>query len=361
MKNACFFVYIFPLLFTLALFTACNGQEKVREKGREKILLSKTPTNFSDTAVNPQISAYIRHIFQDKNGHLWFGTNGDGIAHHDGDSLYYFSNAEGFDGQQITGIIADQEENIWFATDRGVVKYDWSTNKEGGKRFINYSDQQYFGGQRFWSIYADSKNNIWAGSVRGIFRFDGLNWEPFELPYPAELKGEFLTEGTSCSIFEDSRGDMWFSTRGYGVFKYDGNNFSRYTEKEGLASNDVAGILEDRSGNFWFGTMFGGLSFFNGTRFVNYTQLNSSIGNNEVCAIYEDKAGNIWFSSEGFGIYRYDGKSFTNFFEKEGLGVRAVQAILEDNEGQLWVGGGGGLYRFDGHSFINVTKNGPWK
>ncbi|MEL6142708.1 MAG: two-component regulator propeller domain-containing protein, partial [Bacteroidota bacterium] len=83
--------------------------------------------------------------------------------------------------------------------------------------------------------------------------------------------------------------------------------------------------------------------------------------NNEVCAIYEDKQGNIWLSSEGFGVYRYDGTSFKNYGQQEGLGVGAVQAILEDREGRLWVGGGGGLYRYEGDVFINVTRDGPWK
>lgn len=376
MKKAYFFVQIFPLLFILIFFTACSGQEKSQEKAREKIQLSKASPTFSGIPSHPQISAYIRHIFQDKNGNFWFGTNGDGVVHYDGNSLYYFSNAQGFDGHQITGITEDNEKNIWFSTNQGIVKYDWSTNKKGGKRFTNYSDPKYFGGQRFWSIYTDSKNNIWAGSVRGIFRFNGINWVPFELPYPEELIGEFLTDGTSCSILEDSAGNLWFGTRGFGVFKYDlsaeeegGNKFTQYTKKDGLADNEVFGICEDRNGNIWFGTSYGGLSFFNGVHFVNYTQFNSNIGNNEICIIYKDKAGNIWFSSEGFGVYRFDpsdllrtdSKSFTNFSEKQGLGVKAVQSIFEDKEGRFWVGGGDGLYQYDGKSFFNVTKNGPWK
>ena len=356
MKKADFYPYIYPFLFTLTIFISCSGQERSSEENQP----TKKSSVVSDTPSNPQIAEYIRHIFQDKKGNLWFGTGGYGIAHYDGDSISYFSNAQGFDGQQITGITEDPEKNIWFATDQGVVKYDWSSNKEGGKRFTNYSNLQYFGGQRFWSIFADSKNNIWAGAVAGIFRFDGVNWTPFELPYPEEVTtGEFITKGTTWSISEDRAGNMWFSANGYGAFKYDGQSFTQYTEKDGLTDNSVDHILEDRNGYIWFGTRHGGLSRFDGERFINYTQ-NDSIGNNEVCAIYEDKAGNIWFSSEGYGVYRYSGGSFTNFGLKQGLGVKAVQTIFEDKEGRFWVGGGGGLYRYDGKSFFNVTKNGPW-
>ncbi|MCB0838425.1 MAG: hypothetical protein KDE26_14410 [Bacteroidetes bacterium] len=367
MKKSYLLTLICPLFFTMPFFTSCSGQEK-SNVSKDYQPAYKIPST-SDAQPDPdlQIAEYIRHIFQDKNGNLWFGTNGYGVAHYNGENVSYFSNAQGFHGQQITGITEDPEKNIWFTTDQGVVKYDWSVDSEGKKRFINYPGQQYFGGQRFWSIFADSKGYIWAGAVSGIFRFDGQDWAPFTLPYPEEIKGEFITTGTTWSITEDRAGNMWFSTNGYGVFKYDGQSFTQYSKEDGLTDNNVDVILEDSKGNIWFGTRFGGVSRYDGKTFTNYTE-NDSIGNNEVCEIYEDKAGNIWLSSEGFGVYRYDpsaagkgSRSFTNYSQEQGLGVRAVQTIFEDKEGRLWVGGGGGLYQYDGQSFFNVTKNGPWE
>ena len=343
------------LLLSIVFIFTCSSQDK-------PILSEKSNTSPVEIPkTEPQIAEYIRHIFQDKNGNFWFGTNGYGVAYFNGDSLTYFSNAQGFNGQQITGIAEDPEKNIWFATDQGVVKYDWTSDEDDRKRFTNYTDQQYFGGQHFWSVLADSKSNVWAGSATGIFRFDGKKWASFELPYPDEVAGEFITRGTTWGITEDRAGNIWFTTNGFGAFKYDGKAFNQYTKKDGLTDDSIDQILEDRNGNIWFGTRYGGLSRFDGEHFVNFTQRNSIIGNDEVCAIFEDKAGNIWFSSEGYGVYRYDGASFTNFFKKQGLEVRAVQTIFEDKKSRLWVGGGGGLYRLEGETFINVTKNGPWK
>ena len=342
------------LLFSIIFILTCSGQDRpnVFETSTAKVGINKI--------TEPQIAQYIRQIYQDKNGNFWYGTNSYGVAHFNGDSIAYFSIAEGFGGHQITGIAEDTDKNIWFSTDQGIVKYDWSINEDGRKQFTNYDKQIYFQDQHLWCVFVDRKGTIWAGSEKGVFHFDGINWVPFKLPYPEEILGQFVTDGTTFSITEDRVGNLWFSTHAYGAFKYDGQSFTQYTEKDGLTNNSIDQIFEDSKGNIWFGTRFGGLSRFDGEQFENFTQRNSIIGTNEIHVIYEDKAGNIWFSSKGYGIYRYDGQSFTNFYKEQGLHVRAVQTIFEDREGRFWAGGGGGLYRYDGQSFINVTKNGPW-
>lgn len=351
-------VHKLSLLLTLLLIiiTSCKGQGEfkhithpLKEKQTELVSIPKV-----------QVAQYVRNIFQDKNGDLWFGTNGLGVVNFNGKKLTYYSIDQGFQGYQITGIAEDSDRNLWFSTDQGIVKYEFDQTEEGNKKFINYTDTSYFQSQRFWSVYADSEGRIWVGAERGIYRLDGDKWSPFSLPYPKQVTGEFITAATTWSITEDSKGNMWFSTNGFGAFEYDGNSFVLYSEEDGLTDNHVDQILEDSKGNIWFGTRWRGLSKFDGNSFENFSQRDGVIGNDEVCVIYEDKKGDIWFSSEGFGVYKYDGENLTNYSEDQGLKVRAVQCIYEDRQGRFWVGGGGGLYRMEGNRFINVTASGPW-
>lgn len=355
MKHSTPSFLLIPIFLFTVLLNACSGQEEAQARAQPTIT---TPTKTEPTAP-PQIAEYIRHIYQDKNGGFWFGTNGYGAAHYTGDSIVYFSPKEGFNGLQITGITEDNDKNIWFATDSGIVKYDWSENAAGEKQFTNYFNQYLLGNKRFWSIFADSKNNIWAGSVNGIFKFDGDKWTPFPLPSPDADKADFISKSTTWGITEDQEGNIWFSTNGFGAFKYHGDAFTQYTKRDGLTDDRVDDILAASNGDMWFGTRYGGVSRYDGKTFTNYTAQNT-IGDNEVCSVFEDREGNIWFSSEGFGVYRYDGKSFTNFGEDQGLGVRAVQTIFQDTDDRIWVGGGGGLYRFDGTAFFQVMADGPW-
>jgi ligand-binding sensor domain-containing protein len=346
-----YFFCCFLLLISLSTKT-CTQQEQI-QIAPEPILEQVD----SIVGADLPIADYIRNLYQDKNGHFWMGTNGYGVAHYNGETVDYYSNAQGFNGQQITGIAEDLDQNIWFSTDQGVVKYEWKKNSKEKKQFVNYS---YFGGKRFWSICADSRGAIWAGSEKGIYRYDGHLWLPFDLPYPEDISGDFITSATAWSIMEDSQGRMWFSTNGYGVYVWDGQDFVQYDKEDGLTDNSVDVILEDSNGHIWIGTRYGGVSRFNGKTFTNYNQQNGSIGNDEVCALYEDSKANVWLSSEGYGVYRYDRITFANYGEADGLDVRAVQTIFEDRDGRIWAGGGGGLFRLQGDRFIEVTTAGPW-
>ena len=72
-----------------------------------------------------------------------------------------------------------------------------------------------------------------------------------------------------------------------------------------------------------------------------------------------DKKGNIWFvSNNDFGgLYLYNGETFTHFTTKNGLSGNGVSGILEDKDGNLWIGTSNtGLCRYDGKNFSSFSE-----
>lgn len=304
-----------------------------------------------------QIAEYVRRIFQDRKGNLWFGTNAYGVCRYDRDTLRYFSNYDGLAGYQVTGILEDQKGNMWFSTNGGVSMYD-------GNIFTNYTEKNGLSSNSVWSIFEDSHGTIWAGTVKGLCKLnptEETTFTGFAIPKAdvADTMPRFSTSLVS-SIMEDKSGNLYFGTDGAGVCKYDGTSFSHLTTKDGLCGNNVVSMLQDKNGDLWFSSHFGGLSKYDGQSFTTFNVKNGAIGDDEVWTMHEDRAGNIWFSSEGFGVYRFDGERITNFGIDEGLPIRAVQSIFEDKQGLMWIGGGNGLYQFYENRFTQVTRKGPW-
>ena len=310
-------------------------------------------TPIPEPSIDEQISQFVRRIFQDNSGNLWFGTNGDGVIRYDGDSLEYFSINEGFGGVAVRGIVDDTDGNIWFGTEGGLTKYD-------GESFINFTEKNGLISNDVWSLVIDSKGTIWIGTLRGVCRFDGKVFTPFAIPAAGPDYNRGVTSAKIVhSIMEDSKGNMWFGTNA-GAYIYDGISLTNISEKNGLCNNAVNDILEDKNGNIWFATHYNGVCFWDGKSFTRMATKERDSGT-EVWSLYEDESGQIWFPIENFGVYRYNEKSLTNFDKVDGLASGAIQCIFEDKEGKLWLGGWMGLFRYDGKSFFRVTKNGPWK
>jgi ligand-binding sensor domain-containing protein/serine phosphatase RsbU (regulator of sigma subunit) len=279
----------------------------------------------------------------DKQGNLWFGTEGGGLSRYDGKSFTNYTSVQGLANSKVLSIIEDKNGNIWVGTDGGgVSRYD-------GTHFTNYQAPQGPATNNVRSITEDRHGDIWFGTNGGgVTRYDGKQFVTYTISQG--LAGNIVN-----SIAQDKYGDIWFGTEGGGVSRYNGSSFVNYTTIQGLASNDILCITEDKNGNIWFGTNGAGVSCFSGKMFSNYTTA-EGLANNVVNSITEDKKGNIWFGTNGDGVSRYDGISFTNYTTAQGLANNVVNSITEDKSGNIWFGTyGGGLSRYDGKAFTNYT------
>ena len=122
----------------------------------------------------PQISAFVREIFQDRSGDFWFGTNGDGICRHDAESLTFFGPDEGFGGSAVRGMHEDRNGDLWFGTDgEGVHRWDGAT-------FTSFRTGDGLAGDRVRSIEVGRRVHIWIGTDGGgVSRFDGTSFQNF--------------------------------------------------------------------------------------------------------------------------------------------------------------------------------------
>lgn len=311
--------------------------------------LSKPPTD------TEQISQYIRRMFQDRDGNMWFGSTSDGVARWDGHSLTYFTTAEGLSGNWISSMAQDAQGDLWFGTGGGVSRYPSTALRAGEDRFTTYTTKDGLASDQVWCMLLDRSGGLWSGTEEGVSRFDGKSFSPFPIPAADLSKFPYYKYPKQINaMIQDKAGNIWFASNGGGAYRFDGKTLTNLSEKDGLCNNFVQSILEDRAGNIWFGTRYGGLCVYDGKRFKTFpwNELNSD----HIWTLLQDQAGLIWASADGYGLCRYDGKIFTCYTENDGAALTNVQSLLEDANGQLWVGTSSGVYRFIGGTFINWTK-----
>ena len=73
-----------------------------------------------------------------------------------------------------------------------------------------------------------------------------------------------------------------------------------------------------------------------------------------VYAVLQSEEGALWIGTSG-GLSRYDGRRFVNFSVEDGLPHNQVNALALDGEGALWIGTNGGLSRYAGRRFVNFS------
>lgn len=374
MTNYYYHNFICILLLVGSFIISCNGQVNTSSP-KDKANTSKPSTEIIGTpspiVLHPDpfndpslVSQYIRSIFQDSKGNLWFGPAGQSVARYDGKNLKYYSKNEFFHGNNsvdhdygnsVHAITEDKKGNIWFGTDHGAIKYD-------GKTFRSYNEENGLSNIKVGrkSILTDKAGNIWVGTTGGVFRYissadstGGKCFSLFHLLPPIKVK----------DIMEDKTGNIWFASEDNGVFRYDGKAIKNITEKEGLGDNYAGGMIQAKTGNYWF-VMKGGICRYDGKTFTDFTT-KDGLGGSEVWGIYMEKSGIIWITARG-STTRFDPsipisnpKAFTVFTVEDGLNC-CVQSMYQDRSGNMWWGTGQGLYRFDGKGFYQVKQNGPW-
>ena len=351
-KAPAIFVGLLILLSTLSCKTRLN--EKSENVTDYQLQDSIQPLKDVLFFIDGQLCQHLRKIYQDKNDNLWFGTNIYGLMRYDGNSLERFDRKSGHSFGRMTGFAEDKEGNLWICCSEGLFRYD-------GERFENFRPKDPTISYECWSMLIDKQGIIWLGTQGGLLRFDGQEFISVAIPKISLTDPQIiLSADRIVSVVGDKQGNLWLGTDGFGILKYDGLNFTRYTTKEGLCDNTIHEMKFDSKGNLWIGTYYGGVSRFDGKHFENFTQ-EEKVKGEEVSAFYEDKSGNIWFAAENNGVYKYDGETFTNFNEKEGLITNGILSIYQDRQDRFWFGGWGGLFRYDAGRFTPVTKDGPWK
>ncbi len=154
-----------------------------------------------------------------------------------------------------------------------------------------------------------------------------------------------LSQGSIYAIYQDSRGIMWFGTRGGGLNKYDSYSFQAYKHKANdstsLSSDHVYCIAETKDGNLWLGTKDGLNKYdYNKMSFSHYFPVSDQLENisNIILSIIIDKTNTIWLGTRD-GLFSFNPTSIIFRRHLEGTAIKniVVNHIHVGKDGNLWL------------------------
>jgi PAS domain S-box-containing protein len=283
------------------------------------------------------VSGSVTALAQTTDGYLWVGTT-DGLLRFDGISFERYQPEVGsLLATSVSALMAVPDGGLWVGFTRGGASFI----KNG--RVKNYSDPDGFPVSTVRCFARDPTGTIWVAAVGGLARLEGQQW------LRAYKDGNFPHDSASA-LLVDRRGTLWVAIGSQIVYLPSGEKRPHSTGIRGakgsvmLEAPDGSILFQDHDRRKFLRFRYDGANGFEALPDIDI-RANSAIF---------DRDGVLWTGNDGLSRLSFpDGLRDHNpmyvterLTDAQGLSNSAVGTILEDREGNIWVGTEGGLDRF---------------
>ena len=294
----------------------------------------------------------ITSLAQTTDGYLWIGTT-HGLFRFDGIRFERYEPQSGgpLQSGDVFCLLAVPDSGLWIGFRFGGISF----LKDG--HAVNYSQRDGLPPSRVAKITRGPDGAIWAGVQGGLARFENGRWEVV-----AERWG--FTGSPVAAAFVDQQGTLWVAAGATILCLPQGTNRFQSTG-EHVGPGQVPQIVQGPGDTVWAADLTG----------QSIRQIRSP-GDSRPPAgpdvrdgslgILFDHQGALWVTT-GEGLLRVrfpeqlagqtikrSNKGVEVFNEKQGLSSDFGWPILEDREGNIWVGTGAGLDQFRDTALLPV-------
>lgn len=323
---------VWTWLFVAALCTASFALERDR-----------TIAQFAHTAWGPKDGApsEVTALAQSADGYLWLGSP-DGLFRFDGVVFERYEPESGgpIRARNVSSLLALPNGDLWIGFQSGGISL-----LRGGN-LTSYTAREEAPSAMVRGFAQDREGAIWAATSSGLMRLEGNRWKEVGKDWNFQWQ-------LPRAIFVDRQGTLWVATEDTLAYLPKG---ARRFKSTGIRVGLVAQIREAPNGKLWMAET---------TRSVRPLPLSDGrlpLDDTEVQvgseSILFDNDGALWIASLGDGLRRAPAPELSrgkiaefstaveSFTAKDGLSDDFAQTMLQDREGNIWVGTRNGLDRF---------------
>lgn len=308
----------------------------------------------------PSATALTRAIFTNtdetfdlilRNGEAWAATNGGLVRWHEDGTYRVFTTADGLPFNEMRALRSASDGGLWLAgRDRNVALVHPEGDSLGEITVFDSDKDLGIGYVRTFMV--DEDGSLWAGGSygNGISRFDGTRWT-----VPANITLDVPALGGSptdiMSMLRSSDGTLWLGLETRGILRWDGTEWTRFSDDQGVGDKSVYRLYESDDGTLFAGTS-GGLLRFDAAN-NSWTSLPTPGKDAPVYDItqFEDKT--LWIAQPQLVAQSRDGAATWRVVGNADDGLTyAIARVVQSNPQRVWVGTNSGLTLYD---------NGTWR
>jgi PAS domain S-box-containing protein len=250
-----------------------------------------------------------------------------------------FGKAEGITLLVPASLISDGKGGFWIGSDTSLLHW-----KIGAAPEI-YSPQQLqsnVGQIGVHSLVESSDGTLFVGIMAAG---PGLGLEKFRdgVLTPVVLPNFDGSKLTIEKVIEDSDKNLWIATYGNGIYRIHGQAVDHFGRTDGLSSDSVLDLYEGGDGIVW-ATTSDGIDNFRDLPVTTFSA-SEGFGQNGAASVMASKDGTVWVA--GLGTLDLIRNGAVSSVRVPG---RQVTSLLEDHNGNIWVGIDDALFIYkDGH------------
>lgn len=336
-------------------------------------------------------SSIVLWVLADRRGFVWLPAE-DGLARFDGGGFRTFTSADGLPGGMPADMMERADGSYWVAVHDRLCLLD---PHPGQPRFRCESPRL-----GVISRVLEDEQGLWCGTESGLWRRARTGSPRWEAVKPLEPKG---TRNAIHRMLKDSRGELWV-TAASGLYRFRRDQrVDRWSTGEGITV-DKSTALSEAEGSIWIGSQtellrltvdprtsealianratiaeglpsgyvvdvrswrgelwaatFEGLARMLPDGRWQAVELHPNLDTTPLSVLTVDTASHLWVGTDGGGAARISPAGFAQFNARDGLALRKVWAIVDDDQAGLMVvtkdERNFSINRFDGYRFHPV-------
>jgi ligand-binding sensor domain-containing protein len=260
----------------------------------------------------------------DNQNNIWVAPSRGGVVSYPNADIEQKPSLQILSDIQVTSVMTDRENGVWFTTLNNGVYYTNSINAK------TYSKEDDFSNLGLSSIYAKN-NRIYVGFDNGTL---GII-ENSKISYSEPALSIYFPSTIRDIVGNQENDDIWVLSS-YAIHNLSNNNFTHFIR----TLNNYLGIhprqiVTSIKGDFLIASAQG-LKRFDGKN-ITYDSFHLKEFSAVVNSVFEKPNGEVLLGCAN-GLWSYNGKSYSYLGENEPLLSKRILSIAGSNDGRIYFG-----------------------